>query len=93
MTYLEYKSDFIRKNGGLEKVETSSMNQYGEYTKWYFLSNGNIMVEENMPAWRTVEITETLNGEVIGKREEKIKCMRTEVYSNTTNSIIFYEKW
>lgn len=91
--YITWKTDFIRKSKGLEKTETSPMNEYGGYTKWYFLGNGDILVEENSPAWRLVEVTETMNGEIIGKHTETVKFLRTEAYSSKTKTVIFYEKW
>ena len=52
VTYLDWKRETVRKHKGIDKTETSSMNQYGEYTKTYILGDGTIMIEENRPEWR-----------------------------------------
>lgn len=91
--YYDYKRDFLRRHDNDFRVETSSMNEYGEYQKEYICADGAIMYEVNRPEWIDIEISGERYGIEI-KKTESVKVFRTEVWnSDNPNSEIFRERW
>ena len=86
--YMADKKAFLRKHDDW-RVDTSSMDEYGRYTKWYICADGACFTEEMYPTWETAE------AEVRGvKVTVEIKMMRTEYYStDDANSNYYYEKF
>ena len=90
MTNSEYKKAFIRKHSKADwKVETSLMNEYGEYTKTYIFTDGAQLTEVNGPYYEKVEF------EVRGvKFEQTVKLFRTECWNtDDAKSVFWYEKF
>lgn len=90
MTLNEYKKNFIKKHSKADwKVDTSSMDQHGTYTKTYSFSDGAQMIEVNGPCYEEVEF------EVKGvKFKQTVKLFRTEIWNtDDPKSVYFYEKF
>lgn len=90
MTNLEYKKAFIKKHGkGDWHVDTSSMNEYGNYVKTYIFEDGAQLTEVNGPHYETVEF------EVRGvKFTETVKLFKTECWNtDDAKSYFWYEKF
>ena len=86
VNFYDWKRQTLRKHGGLEKTETSSMDQYGRYYKTYFCTDGTTVTEINEPEFIDVK---TEYGTMHG-----VKVMRTECWtSREPNSVIFRELW
>ena len=90
MTYIEYKNAFIKKHNSADwTVNTSPMDEYGQYCKNYIFTDGATLTEINRPVYETAEV------EVKGvKVEVTIKLMETEVWNtDDAGSVKFYEEW
>ena len=82
--FYAWKHETLKAHGGLEKTETSMMDEYSRYTKHYFCGDGTIIIEENGPAWIDID-TE------LGKMKG-VKVFRSECYtSKDPESHVFYE--
>ena len=82
--FYAWKSATIKAHGGLEKTDTSMMDEYSRYTKYYHLADGTIIIEENGPAYIDIQ-TE------LGTMKQ-VKVFRSECYtSKDGTSHIFYE--
>lgn len=92
--FLDLKRAFIRKHNRADwEVDTSSMDEYGRYTKTYTFSDGAQLFEVNGPAWETVEAEKTVHGVTV-KLSEKVKFFRTETWNTEdAHSVYFFEKW
>lgn len=70
------------------KVETSPMDEYGQYVKTYICDNGNVITEVNRPVYETVDI------EVKGvKMQVQVKLFESEMFSNKWGSVYSYQKF
>lgn len=82
--FYHWKSATIKAHGGLEKTDTSMMDEYSRYTKHYFCGDGTIIIEENGPAWIDID-TE------LGKMKG-VKVFRSECYTSKDGTThVFYE--
>ena len=54
MTALDYKREFIRRHSSDWRVETSPINEYGNYVKTYLFADGATLTEVNGSCWRDV---------------------------------------
>ena len=88
MTNHEYKMNFLKKHGDW-KVETSPMNEYGNYVKTYICEDGAQLTEVNGPHYETVTF------EVRGvKFTESVKLFKTECWNtDDVKSVFWYEKF
>lgn len=69
-------------------VETSPMNEYGQYVKTYVCSNGNVLTEVNGPVYEEVEVV------VKGVNcKTTVKLFESEMFSNKFGSVFMYEKF
>lgn len=95
ITTAEYNSRklaFLRKHEDWT-VETSPMNEYGQYHKTYACTDGAIFTEINEPAYETVEVETEVKGVKIRIKQE-VKLFRTEGWStDDATSITCYEKF
>lgn len=84
--YLKYKLDFLKKHENWT-VDTSIMNEYGEYHKIYLCEDGAEMYENVRPVFRTaVCVVHDLRVKV------PIKLLETELYSSdNAESVYYYE--
>ena len=91
MTDLDYKREFFRKHGGMERVETSPMNEYDNYVKTYWTCDGKgVLTEVNGPAWQTVHWTGD-NGQTMTTTE---KVWKTEIWhTDNAASKVWYGKY
>lgn len=70
------------------KVETSPMDEYGQYVKTYICDNGNVITEVNRPVYETVDV------EVKGvKMQVQVKLFESEMFSNKWGSVYSYQKF
>lgn len=91
-TYMADKKAFLRKHPDWT-VDTSSMDEYGRYTKQYMSTDGAIFTEEMYPCWETAEAEVELHGVKVTLKDT-IYMMRTEYYStDDSNSKYYYERW
>lgn len=90
MNNLDYKREFFRKHGGLQHVDTSSLDQYDYYRKTYTTTDGSLLFEVIGPAWRPVTWTNE-RGET---RTEQEKVLSIECWhSDDARSVKWYEKY
>lgn len=94
MTYLDYKRAFIQKHSKADwTVHTSSMDEYGQYTKTYIFSDGATLIEVNRPVWEEVEAEVEVRGVKVTLKDH-VKLFETEAWNtDDSNSVKFYEKW
>lgn len=94
MTNHEYKMAFIKKHGkGDWNVDTSPMDEYGRYVKYYNFEDGAQLIEVNGPVWRDVAATVEVEGIQITIKE-KVKLFQSECWNtDDSKSVFFYEKW
>lgn len=86
--YLKYKMRFFEKHGDWS-VNTSPMNEYGEYHKTYYGEDGSEMHENMRPVYTPT--TCTVKGLTI---KLTVKLLETELYSSDdAQSIYHYEKF
>ena len=91
--YYSMKRDFFQKHDGLDHVDTGMMNEYGNYSKWYFCTDGATLYECNGPVWMDVDMVGNIGGVEI-KETKSIKFFRTEAWtSDDAKSEYFYEAW
>lgn len=91
--FYKMKSEYLKKHGGLEKVDTSTMDEYGRYHKEYFAADGSMLYEVNGPVWMDVEFTADVHGVTI-RKVEKCKFFQTEAWTSTdARSEYYIEKW
>lgn len=92
--FLDLKSAFIRKHARADwSVDTSSMDQYGRYTKTYTFSDGAQLFELNGPSFEEVQVKTEVRGVPV-VLTEKVKLFRTETWNTEdASSVYFYEKW
>jgi len=86
--YMMKKADFLKKHGDW-KVDTTDMNQYGEYKKTYICEDGATWWEVNRPvdADATVEICKCTV-------KVCVKMLETEGWSTDEPASIYcYEKY
>ena len=85
--YNKAKIEFLQRSDDW-KVETSPMDEYGQYVKTYICSNGDVLTEVNRPVYETVDV------EVRGlKMQVQVKLFESEMFSNRFSSIYTYEKF
>ena len=90
--YQDRKMAFLRKHEDWT-VETSPMNEYGQYHKTYICRDHAVFTEINEPVYETVEIETEVKGVKIQIKQE-VKLFRTEGWStDDATSIICYEKF
>ena len=91
---LDLKAAFIRKHSKADwSVDTSSMDQYGRYTKTYTFSDGAQLFELNGPDWEEVKVETVVRGVPV-TLTEKVKLFRTETWNtDDSSSVYFFEKW
>ena len=85
--YNEEKKEFFEKHQYDYMVETSSMDQYGVYTKNYNFVDGAQWYERMAPV---VEQRELFVNFVVVK--VKIELLETEYWSNESTTYKYYEK-
>lgn len=91
-TYMADKKAFLKKHPDWT-VDTSSMDEYGRYSKQYMSTDGAIFTEEMYPCWETAEAEVELHGVKVTLKDD-IKMMRTEYYStDDSESRYYYERW
>ena len=88
--YVKAKQDFLKKHGenGWE-VDTSVMDEYGQYNKTYICADEAQWIEHMRPVWVDHDI------EVRGcKCKIVVKLLETEFYnSDDASSSFYYEKF
>lgn len=90
ITCADYKHDFFAAHGGLDNVETSPMNENGNYMKYYRTADGHVLFECNGPEYRTV--SDPVPG-MRGTVSEIKTFFRSEIWTALTPSVIFRETW
>lgn len=91
-TYRADKEAFLKKHPDWT-VDTSSMDEYGRYSKQYMSTDGAIFTEEMYPCWETAEAKVELHGVIVTLKDD-IKFMRIEYYStDDSQSRYYYERW
>jgi len=91
VTYKEYQKEklgFFEQHNYSYQIDTSSMNEYGVYTKFYNFEDGAQWYERMSPAYRTTEVEVE---KVLIKVE--VKLFETEYWSSQSASKLFYEKF
>ena len=86
--YTEDKKNFFEKHDYDYSVETSPMNQYGEYSKVYSFADGAAWCEHMSPYYATEEIEVKLV-----KVTVDVKLFRTEYWSTEAPSKYYYERF
>lgn len=86
--YEKKKIAFLHKHNDWQ-VETSPMNEYGEYHKTYICTDGAQWTELNRPVYKTIE-AEVCKAKV----KVDVKMFETEGWStDNAESIFCYEKF
>lgn len=86
--YFDYKLDFLNKHGDWS-VETSPMNEYGEWHKAYICTDEATFYENMRPVYKDAEVV--VCGVTI---PVKVKLLETEMYnSDDAGSVYYYEKY
>lgn len=81
MTFLEYKSAFIRKHSKADwTVDTSAMDADGKYCKTYTFTDGAQLIEVNRPVWRKVEAEVEIEGVKV-VISDHVKLFETEAWN------------
>lgn len=93
--FYNFKRDFINRHNGLLKVITSSMNEYGCYSKTYLCADNSILYECNGPVFLEVSTVYNVNGVIIPtNKKEKKKFFQSEVFSSENAKSEYYiEAW
>lgn len=92
--YAELKVKFIKKHEKYDwRVETSALNEYGEYYKYYIFNDGAVWYEKMSPVYRMVHFKQEVEKIIVHKIYE-IKLLEVEFF-NTDNaeSKKYYEQW
>lgn len=92
VTYKEYEQEkmaFMKKHNYDYSIETTSMNEYGQYCKMYCFTDGANWTEVMCP---TFENAEAVVRKV--KVAVEVKMLRTEYYNtDASGSSYYYEKF
>ena len=86
--YTEDKKLFFEKHNYNYTLDTSSMDEFGRYTKTYMFEDGSVWYEVMSP---TLESTEVEIRFV--KIKVEVKMLRTEYWSSESSSKFYYEKF
>ena len=79
MSSLHFKHNYFLQHGGMQRVFTSPMNDYGNYVKTYTTGDGNILTEVNGPCFET----ETWTTEGGYSVSDVVKKWQTEIWTTT----------
>lgn len=86
--YTKTKQAFLKKHR-LDRVDTSSMDEYGTYHKEYICEDGGIFYEVMSPSYE--KATVTVKGVAV---EVEVKLFKTEYWnSDNAQSKFYYEKY
>ena len=89
--YEKKKIDFLHRHDDW-KVETSPMNEYGQYHKTYVCTDGAVWYEVNTPVIENVETEVEVKGVKVTLRAD-VKLLCTEGWSTDNASIYCYESY
>lgn len=86
--YEKRKFEFLKRHGNWE-VETSPMDEYGMYYKWYHCEDGALFHEIMRPVFKKAEV------EICKvKVEVEVKFLETEAWdSDVSQSVYYYERF
>ena len=88
-TYTNEKKAFFEKHNYDFKTDTSSMDEYGRYTKTYMFEDGATWIEHMSPEWVKADVEIKM-----AKVQVEIKMFRTEYYNTAdAESRYYYEKF
>ncbi len=86
--YTEEKMAFLAKHDFDYQLETSSMDEYGVYTKFYNFTDGAQWYERMAPRYDTIttEVRKVM-------MSVQVKLLETEYWSSESKSRFYYEKF